>query len=112
MSGQFGGFMDLNKVVIFVTLGFLAWVFWRQLAVREKAFRHAAAACEQAGVQMLDQSIGLAKLRWAKLQNGQRGILREYRFEFTSTGEQRYTGRVFMVGETLQQCEMDAFRDI
>ena len=103
--------MTLEQMILIVLVGFGVWIFWRQLAIRELALRHANAACSKADVQLLDQSIGLSKLRLSKLTGGGVGLLREYRFEFTSTGEQRYVGRIFMVGHTLQRVEMDAFRE-
>ena len=103
--------MTLEQMILIVLVGFGAWIFWRQLAIRELALRHANAACDKSDVQLLDQSIGLSKLRFKKLAGGGFGLLREYRFEFSSTGERRYTGRIFIVGHTLQRVEMDAFRE-
>jgi ABC-type nickel/cobalt efflux system permease component RcnA len=103
--------MTLEQIILIVLAGFGAWIFWRQLAIREMALQHANAACSRADVQLLDQSIGLSKLRLSKLSGGGFGVLREYHFEFTSTGERRYVGCVFMIGQTLQRVQMDAFRE-
>lgn len=103
--------MTLEQIILIVTAGFGAWLFWQQLAIRELALRHAISACEKNDLQLLDQSIGLHKIRVKKLNGGGMGVLREYSFEFTSTGEQRYNGKVFVVGRTLQGVKLDAFRE-
>jgi hypothetical protein len=105
------GQMSLGEIAWMAFAGFAAWVFWRQLAIRELALRHAHSACEKSDVQLLDQSIGLSKLRFARLKRGGFGLLREYHFEFTSTGARRYQGRILMIGRTLQRVQLDAFRE-
>ena len=102
--------MSLKQAALLVFAVFAAWVFWRQLAIRELAMRHAIALCKKNDVQLLDQSIGLSRLRFVKLKRGGFGLLREYHFEFTSTGERRYKGQVYMVGSSLQRTHMDAFQ--
>lgn len=103
--------MTLEQIMLMVVAGFGAWVFWQQLAIREMALRHALAACEKNDVQLLDQGVGLNKLKIAKLAGGGFGLLREYGFEFTSTGEQRYAGKISMIGKTLQGTQLEAFRE-
>ncbi len=103
--------MTLEQIMLMVIAGFSAWVFWRQLAIRELALRYALAACEKSDVQLLDQSIGLNGLKITKLAGGGIGLLRDYGFEFTSTGEQRYAGKILMIGKTLQGTKLEAFRE-
>ena len=103
--------MTLKHSMLVLVAGFAAWFFWRQLAIRERALAQALAVCEKNNVQLLDQGIGFARF---KLHKGRRGgwvLWREYVFEFTSTGEQRYKGRVFFEGETFVRTQLDAFRE-
>lgn len=104
--------MTLEDVMIIVSLGFVGWVFWRQLALRELALTHALAVCERQGLQLLDQSIGLSGVSFQRRPSGSWCLTRKYQFEFTSTGERRYTGRIIMAGQTVLSTELDAFRDI
>ena len=103
--------MTLEDSIILTVLAFICWVFWQQLAIRERAFSYAQELCEKHTVQLLDQSIGLASIRFKRLTRGGWGLVRQYQFEFSSTGEHRYTGRIFMVGKAIQHFEMDAFRE-
>lgn len=66
-------------------------------------------ACERAGVLFLDDSVIMSKIR-LRLQRGQPILFREYRFEFTSDGSRRYSGRIVMLGKHLQEVELDAYR--
>lgn len=104
--------MTLVDSMVIVGLGFLGWIFWRQLAVRELALRHALAVCERQGLQLLDQSIGLSGVSFQRRPSGSLCLTRKFQFEFTSTGERRYTGRIIMAGQTVLSTELDAFRDI
>lgn len=104
--------MTLVDSMLIVGLGFLGWVFWRQLALRELALKHALAVCDRQGLQLLDQSIGLSGVGFQRRPSGSLCLTRKYQFEFTSTGERRYTGRITMAGQTVLATELDAFRDI
>ena len=103
--------MTLKHSVLIIVIGFAVWVFRRQLALAELAFLYAQAFCQKNDVQLLDQSIAMAGIKFKKLTRGGFGLEREYHFEFTSTGEQRYTGRIFMIGQTIVKVNMDAFRE-
>lgn len=103
--------MTLEHSIFLVIALFIGWLFWQQLALRERALNYAKHLCDKSDVQLLDQSIGLASIRVKRLTRGGWGLVREYQFEFSSTGERRYTGRIYMVGNTVQNFEMDAFRE-
>lgn len=103
--------MTLGDSMLIVGVGLLGWLFWQQLALRELALRHALAVCDKQGLQLLDQSIGLAGFSIQRRPSGSLCLARRYQFEFTSTGEQRYTGRVVMAGRTVIATELDAFRE-
>lgn len=103
--------MTLEDVMIIVSLGFIGWFFWRQLAIRELALKHALAVCEQQDLQLLDQSIGLSGMGFKRRPSGSVCLTRRYQFEFTRTGERRYSGRIVMAGLTVIATELDAFRE-
>src|SRR5690606_26652362 len=62
--------------------------------------------CRQAGVQLLDESVALTRLRPARGRWGRPGLRRRYAFEFTVTGERRYAGFVEMQGRHLFRVEL------
>lgn len=83
--------------------------FYSALRVRELAIAAARQRCIEIGVQFLDQSVSASGARFASGHSGLR-VWRRYRFEFTSTGEQRYGGTVIMLGNKVHRIEMEPHR--
>lgn len=90
-----------------LALGYQAWA-WQQTA-RGQAMAAVKRRCQQEGVQLLDDTLVLERMR---LRRGKRGMVlwRCYQFEFTSTGDQRYRGHVALSGRKLETIEMAAYR--
>lgn len=80
------------------------------MRTKEIATKAAEHHCEQMQVQFLDQTVFLKKLSFKRNERGQLGFMREYYFEFTATGEDRYVGRVFMLGNRIQHINLDPHR--
>ena len=70
-------------------------------AAAERAAGHGRVACDRAGVQWLDQSVPLVRQRLARGPDGRLGWERQFRFEYSTGGEDRRTGLVTMHGSTL-----------
>jgi hypothetical protein len=82
--------------------GFPLVAFWsagRDAA--ERAIAHGRRACESAGVQWLDQSVPLVRLRLRRGPSGRLGWERQFRFEYSSGGEDRHAGLVTLHGHEL-----------
>ncbi|CAK0779318.1 conserved hypothetical protein [Gammaproteobacteria bacterium] len=60
----------------------LAWFFFDSLRVRERATALSRQACDQAGVQFLDETVALAHLG---IRRGEQGLVwrRIYQFEYS-----------------------------
>jgi hypothetical protein len=58
-----------------------------------------ARECERASVQFLDDSVALSKNALAARQQPARRIYREYSFDYSSVGDDRQAGRVYLLGE-------------
>ena len=89
--------------VLFLFLAIFPIVAWWTAARRaaELATLHGRRACERAGVQWLDQSVPLVRQRLARGPNGRLGWERQFRFEYSTGGEDRHTGLVTLHGATL-----------
>jgi hypothetical protein len=60
-------------------------------------------ACMDAGVQFLDDSVALARLRLRRDARGSPAFWREYRFEYSTDGTDRHPGYLIVHGkQTLQ----------
>jgi len=88
----------MSKVITLLLIALAIWYWSYSQKVKQLALKAGMKRCNEAGVQFLDHSVVLHRFTFAKKHNNKWGILREYRFEFTSTGENRYTGRVIMQG--------------
>jgi len=84
--------------ILFAVLGFVAWQWWEGLQKRELALQAAQRACGQAGVQLLDSSVSLRKIALRRDDNQRARLYREFAFEYSSSGEDRQVGRVYMLG--------------
>ncbi|HNQ05093.1 MAG TPA: DUF3301 domain-containing protein [Thiobacillaceae bacterium] len=84
--------------LLVAALGLLAMQWWDGLQKRELALQAAQRACVQAGVQLLDASVALRKLGLRRDEKQRMRLYREFAFEYSSSGEDRQPGRVYMLG--------------
>jgi hypothetical protein len=88
--------MSFTSLNFLLALGLIIW-FWREsLRVRESATRIGRQACKSYGVQFLDQTVALQRLR-LRWSNGLH-LLRTYQFDYSLEGEGRRTGYLVMQG--------------
>ncbi len=77
----------------------------REIALTAVAFR-----CREMEVFLLDDCVALTA-QWLKRDaDGAIKVWRTFQFEFTSTGDDRYHGKVIMLGRKIQSIQMDAYR--
>lgn len=85
----------------------LAW-FWQDgLRAREQALALGRRACRQVGVQLLDETVVLQRIRLSRTANGGIGLARRYDFEFTVDGDERRQGRILLLSRRLQSIQLD-----
>lgn len=83
-----------------------AW-WYHVLRLRERVIAHARQLCEQHGVQLLDDSVGLHRLR-AKWRAGALHVTREYRFETSCGGNDRRAASITLHGDRIVGASMPA----
>lgn len=88
----------------------LVWYWLDGMRSHEIARGLGRNACVQANVLLLDDTVALSRMRLRRNARGRPSLYREYRFEFTSDGSQRYNGRLAMLGRQLQEVQLDAYR--
>lgn len=89
--------MSFSSLNLLLALMLLIW-FWRDnLRVRESATRASAKACKSYGLQFLDQTVALQRLRLRWVRSGLR-LQRTYQFDYSLEGEGRRTGYLVMLG--------------
>jgi hypothetical protein len=103
--------LSFGDVLILFIVGGMA-VFWRQQdKFHRRALALAKSACDRAAVQMLDDSVGLRRLRLRR-SNGHFIIERHFGFEFSPSGAARYPGLIVFHGSAVHSVDLDLSRTL
>lgn len=79
-----------------------AFAFWSAgRAAAERAEVLGRDACRASGVQWLDQSVHLQRMRLCRLDSGRLGLERTFRFDYSHDGLDRHAGRLVLRGGRL-----------
>lgn len=74
-------------------------VFWvDSLRAREAALVAGRAACERYGLLLLDDTVAVSRMRFARNSDGRLRLARTYGFEFSDTGDNRRQGAIQLIG--------------
>lgn len=101
---------DITVVLWLLALGVVFLYWFHALRVKDIAYVAAQRHCTEMQVQLLDQSVYLRRLWFKRDRRGRFFIWRAFCFEFTVTGEDRYSGRVQMLGYYLDSVHMESHR--
>jgi hypothetical protein len=93
-----GWMIELKDLFWLTLVGLVCLIWWQGQKVREIALRHARRECAAMDLQLLDDSVALRAIWLRRDDNGRMRPWRRYRFEFTSTGDERYSGEVITLG--------------
>ena len=89
---------------------FGVWFVFDALRAREMAIRIARAACEEHGLQLLDDTVHGARLGFARDAEGLARLRRTFVFEFSEDGFNRRTGSLVMLGSQLESLQLEPYR--
>ena len=99
----------INYIVFFTIIG-LIWHWWNSVSAYEVAYAQAKAACARLGLQFLDDTLDVIKLRLCRHPHGYMQFCRVYEFEFSSDGNSRYKGYIRLSGLKFESIDMDAYK--
>lgn len=97
---------------LFTVITMLAGIaYWLDgMNAKDIARRGGHSACQREGVQFLDQSVVLIRLRLHRDGLGRLKIWRQYRFEFTSDSRTRYRGEIALLGKYVEGVHLEPYR--
>jgi len=95
--------LEISTLVLLV-LG--AWLWVDSMRAREAALDAGRRACEAEGVQFLDWTVAVVKMRVSRAEDGRLRIRRIYQFEFSDTGNNRLAGSITLLGTHLVALHM------
>lgn len=85
----------------------IVWFWTDSMHAREMALRHCTKLCRQMDVQLLDQTVRLARLRIGKNQKGHIQFRRFYVYELSTDGVDRWYGIAILLGQNLEYLRME-----
>lgn len=86
----------------FALLGLAVWLWFDGMRARDLAVRLARELCARDGVQLLDDTVALQRMRLKRNEEGRLRIFRRYRFEYSDTGDNRRGGTIDLLGREPQ----------
>ncbi|MGA8052873.1 MAG: DUF3301 domain-containing protein [Burkholderiales bacterium] len=98
------------EVTTLVGLAALAWFWYDSMRAREAALAVGRLACQREGLQFLDDTVEMVKLRPARDEDGRAALRRVYRFEFSDTGNNRRRGSIVTLGPAVEGLELEPYR--
>lgn len=78
------------------------------MRAREAAARAARQACRTFDAQLLDDTVALRSVRPRRDRGGALALRRTYRFEFTRSGSERFSGYATLLGRQVLDVHLDA----
>ncbi|MGB0468622.1 MAG: DUF3301 domain-containing protein [Pontibacterium sp.] len=103
-------YIELQDLFWLSLISLLCLHWWHSLKIKETALKHTRRHCKEMDLQLLDDSIGLRAL-WLKRDTGGRlRFWRTYVFEFTATGDDRYQGRIILLGRKITDIQLEPHR--
>lgn len=101
----------MGEHLLFISvLIFLAFYWFEAQAAKEIALAAVKKHCVEMDVQMLDYYVAMSKIRLRRNKGGRIHIWRQFSFEFSATGAERYNGELSMLGRKVLSIQMEPYR--
>ena len=98
--------LSVSTLIALAVIGLVVWYWSDSLGTRERALRICAEACRQIDVQLLDQTVAVRKLGIGRDGSGRFRLRRDYAFEFSIDGIERYRGHAVLLGRFLEYVQL------
>jgi len=98
----------LEILALLALLGLLIF-FYRSLRSKEIASDYGRRYCLRHGLQFLDETVALNRFGVRRNEYGRLGLIRYYRFEFSSDGSRRYGGSLEVHGNRVANIQLQPY---
>jgi len=99
--------IDLFLIILLLLIVY----YWScAMKAREAAYRAVVGHCHKMEVLLLDDYVALNGQWLKKDEFGVTKVWRSFQFEFSSTGAERYHGKVVMLGEKILSIQLEPYR--
>lgn len=99
----------MSEIVAALAIAAIGWLWYDSMRARERALGAGRQACERDGLQFLDDTVKIVRVRPARNGDGRLVLRRTYRFEFSDDGARRRDGTIVIIGAELESLELDPF---
>lgn len=101
---------ELSDLFLIFGLCLGLWYWLSARTMKEMALQAVRRHCQQMNLELLDESVVL-KGYWLKRDPlGQMRLWRSYVFDFSSTGDDRYQGRIIFLGKHVEAVHIPPHR--
>jgi len=97
----------MSNLLLVIVLVALLGFWWDSLGARQAARLAGRRVCEREGMQFLDDTVAITRIRLQRDGRGRLMFYRQYRFEYSLSGEDRRTGQVDLLGKQVLHVEME-----
>jgi hypothetical protein len=101
------GIVAMNALIILLALAMVVWFWQLNLRYRELAIRLVKNVCVEMNLQLLDQTVSLARFSLRRKPDHHIVGVRQYNFEVSSNGVDRFTGTIILHGDHLVYSEFN-----
>ncbi|HQR51297.1 MAG TPA: DUF3301 domain-containing protein [Methylophilaceae bacterium] len=99
------------EITLLLVMLAAAWFWLDSLHKREIAMAAGRQAAERYGLQFLDETVAISRLRVGRDHNGRLQLRRTYGFEVSDTGADRLPCSVTLLGQRIEALDMPPYRD-
>ena len=100
-----------SYLFVLAVVGTLVYWYTAQQA-KTYAVSYARRECEKQSVQLLDQTVQQVKLSMSRDHKHRWRFWREYRFEYSLDGINRYEGRLILLGHRLLRTSLETSKPV
>jgi hypothetical protein len=90
--------MDFLDLIGILSLAGAGWLWLDSLKAREAAVAAAKAACRAEQLLLLDDTVAISRIGFARDEDSVLHLRRLYGFEYSDTGDDRRKGSILMLG--------------
>jgi len=102
--------IELSDLFWLSLLVFGGWYWLSAREIKDVALKAVKTYCKDVDVELLDESVVLRGFWFKRDKLGKMHLWRSYIFEFSSTGDDRYKGKVILLGNNIESVQLDAHR--
>lgn len=102
--------IEVSDLLWLLVISFCCYYWWLSKGIKERALVAVRRHCDKLNLQLLDQSIALRGLWLKRGSDGKVHFWRSYNFDFSSQGDDRYKGRVTLLGNRIEGFDLEPHR--